>query len=89
VDDDEVLDVGPVDEALSQPGAQVSHDPFGVVERIHAREVFKAAIVTNASAIALAHNHPSHDPSPSDADVKVTRELIQAGKCLRWSLMLE
>jgi DNA repair protein RadC len=35
---------------------------------VHAREVFKAAIVINASAIALAHNHPSHDPSPSEAD---------------------
>ena len=31
---------------------------------IHPREVFKGAIVTNAAAIALVHNHPSHDPSP-------------------------
>lgn len=34
---------------------------------VHAREVFKSAIVTNAAAIALAHNHPSGDPSPSDS----------------------
>ena len=50
---------------------------------IHAREVFRAAIVTSASAIILMHNHPSGDPSPSDADIKVTRDLIRAGQLLK------
>lgn len=50
---------------------------------VHAREVFKSAIVTNAAAIALAHNHPSGDPSPSEADTKVTRDLIRAGQLLK------
>ncbi|MEI7732760.1 MAG: DNA repair protein RadC [Verrucomicrobiota bacterium] len=50
---------------------------------VHPREVFRAAIAANASAIILAHNHPSGDPSPSDADVRVTRDLIRAGQVLR------
>jgi DNA repair protein RadC len=50
---------------------------------VHPREVFKAAISANASAIVLAHNHPSGDPSPSEADIKVTRDLIRAGQLLK------
>jgi DNA repair protein RadC len=50
---------------------------------IHPREVFRLAILANASAILLMHNHPSGEPSPSDADVKVTRDLIRAGQLLR------
>ncbi len=50
---------------------------------VHPREVFKMAIAANASAIVLAHNHPSGDPTPSEADVKVTRELIRAGHLLK------
>ena len=50
---------------------------------IHPREVFRLAITANASAIALVHNHPSGDPTPSDADIKVTRDLIRAGQLLR------
>ena len=50
---------------------------------VHPREVFKRAIASNASAIVLAHNHPSGDPSPSDADIKVTRDLIRAGQLLK------
>lgn len=50
---------------------------------VHAREVFKAAISANASAIVLAHNHPSGDPTPSEADIKVTRDLIRAGQLLK------
>ncbi len=47
------------------------------------REVFKAAISANASAIVLLHNHPSGDPTPSEADIKVTRDLIRAGQLLK------
>ncbi|HEU6448790.1 MAG TPA: DNA repair protein RadC [Verrucomicrobiae bacterium] len=50
---------------------------------VHPREVFKSAITANAAAIIIAHNHPSGDPSPSDADIKVTRDLIRAGQLLK------
>ncbi|MBI4661220.1 MAG: JAB domain-containing protein [Verrucomicrobia bacterium] len=50
---------------------------------VHPREVFKLAILANASALVLAHNHPSGDPTPSDADIKVTRDLIRAGQLLK------
>jgi DNA repair protein RadC len=50
---------------------------------VHPREVFKSAISANAAAIVLVHNHPSGDPSPSDADIKVTRDLIRAGNILK------
>jgi len=50
---------------------------------VHPREVFKAAIVANAAAILLVHNHPSGDPTPSEADIKVTRDLIRAGQLLK------
>ena len=50
---------------------------------VHAREVFRVAIVSSASAIVLMHNHPSGDPTPSEADIKVTRDLIRAGQLLK------
>lgn len=50
---------------------------------VHPREVFKSAIAANAAALVLAHNHPSGDPTPSEADIKVTRDLIRAGQLLK------
>ena len=50
---------------------------------VHPREVFKIAISANAAAIVLVHNHPSGDPSPSEADIRVTRDLIRAGQLLK------
>jgi DNA repair protein RadC len=50
---------------------------------VHPREVFKVAIASNAAAVVLAHNHPSGDPTPSEADIKVTRDLIRAGQLLK------
>ena len=50
---------------------------------VHPREVFKGAIAANASAIVLVHNHPSGDPTPSEADVKVTRDFVRAGQLLK------
>ena len=50
---------------------------------VHAREVFKHAIAANAAAVVLVHNHPSGDPTPSEADIKVTRDLIRAGQLLK------
>lgn len=49
----------------------------------HPREIFAAAIAKRAAALILVHNHPSGDPSPSEADIKVTRDLIRAGQLLR------
>ena len=50
---------------------------------VHPREVFRLAITAGAAAIVLVHNHPSGDPTPSDADVRVTRDLIRAGQLLK------
>jgi DNA repair protein RadC len=50
---------------------------------VHPREVFRPAITANAAAIILAHNHPSGDPNPSEADIKVTRDIIRAGQLLK------
>ncbi len=50
---------------------------------VHPREVFRHAILANAASLALAHNHPSGDPTPSEADIKVTRDLIRAGQLLK------
>ena len=50
---------------------------------VHPREVFRRAIAANAAAVVLVHNHPSGDPTPSEADIKVTRDLIRAGQLLK------
>jgi DNA repair protein RadC len=50
---------------------------------VHPREVFRPAVILSAAAIILCHNHPSGDPEPSAADIKVTRELIRAGQVLK------
>ncbi len=48
----------------------------------HPREVFKEAIKESAFAIMLVHNHPSGDPEPSEEDIKITKQIIEAGKVL-------
>jgi DNA repair protein RadC len=50
---------------------------------VHPREVFKLAITANAASVVLVHNHPSGDPTPSEADIRVTRDLIRAGQLLK------
>ncbi len=50
---------------------------------VHPREVFRPAIAAGAASVILVHNHPSGDPTPSEADIKVTRDLIRAGQLLR------
>ncbi len=49
---------------------------------VHPREVFKAALLANAAAIIISHNHPSGDPTPSADDVALTSRLVAAGELL-------
>ena len=49
---------------------------------VHPREVFKAALLANAAAIILAHNHPSGHPAPSPDDAALTTRLASAGEML-------
>lgn len=45
-------------------------------------ELFRDAVRTNATGIVIVHNHPSGDPTPSSADVQLTRDAVTAGNCL-------
>lgn len=54
---------------------------------VHPREVFKAAILSNANAVVVAHNHPSGDPTPSREDREITRRLKEAGQILGIELL--
>ncbi len=47
---------------------------------VHAREVLRPAISDGASAVVLVHNHPSGDPTPSAEDIRITRQLVEAGR---------
>jgi DNA repair protein RadC len=50
--------------------------------QVRVAEVFKEAVRANAPAIAIAHNHPSGDPTPSAADIALTAELCKAAQLL-------
>jgi len=50
---------------------------------VYPREVMRRALELSASAVILVHNHPSGDPTPSAADVDMTRQVIEAGRALR------
>lgn len=54
---------------------------------IHPREVFRPALEYSASAVILAHNHPSGVPKASEADIAITRQIIEAGKILGISVL--
>lgn len=49
---------------------------------VHPREVFRKAIIENASAIIVCHNHPSGRVEPSPEDLRITRQLLDAGKII-------
>jgi len=49
---------------------------------IHAREVFRAAILESSAGIILLHNHPSGNPAPSKDDIKITKKLVETGKIM-------
>jgi DNA repair protein RadC len=54
---------------------------------VHPREVFRVAIVTAANAVVMMHNHPSGESTPSEADIKVTRDMIRAGQLLKLEVL--
>ncbi|VAW01698.1 UPF0758 family protein [hydrothermal vent metagenome] len=54
----------------------VDHTP------VYPREVMRRALELGASAVILVHNHPSGDPTPSKADIEMTRQVVSAGKAL-------
>jgi DNA repair protein RadC len=50
---------------------------------VYIREVLRRALELNATAIIVVHNHPSGDPSPSQQDIRLTRDLIEAARHLK------
>ena len=59
-----------------QQTGTVDHTP------VYPREVIKRALELSATAIILVHNHPSGDPSPSQADIQMTRAIVDIAKPL-------
>lgn len=53
---------------------------------VYPREVMRRALELSASAVILVHNHPSGDPTPSSADIEMTRQVVEAGRALRISV---
>lgn len=54
---------------------------------VHPREVFKMAIISNAAAMIIAHNHPSGDPTPSQEDRQLTTRLKECGELIGISVL--
>ena len=54
---------------------------------VHPREVFRQAVMENAAVVVLVHNHPSGDPTPSAEDIRITKQVIEAGKILGIQVM--
>ena len=50
---------------------------------VHVREVIARAIALGATAIILVHNHPSGDPTPSQQDIRLTRDIVDAGRHMK------
>jgi DNA repair protein RadC len=49
---------------------------------VHPRDVFKEAILEPAASVILIHNHPSGNPTPSEEDLRITKQLVEAGRLL-------
>ncbi len=54
---------------------------------VHPREVFRRAVRKATAGIVLAHNHPSGDPTPSAEDIRITRQLIDAGRIMEITVL--
>ncbi len=65
-----------IDDEVQSRGT-VDHAP------VYPREIVKRALELGASALILVHNHPSGDPTPSRADIEMTREIVAAAKALK------
>ncbi|AGP47266.1 hypothetical protein SOD10_06090 [Serratia plymuthica] len=67
---------------LNQQNQLIAHETLftGTINstEVHPREVVKRALYFNAAAVIIAHNHPSGDPTPSQADKTITLRLMQA-----------
>jgi DNA repair protein RadC len=50
---------------------------------VHVREVIARAIAIGATAVIIVHNHPSGDPTPSSQDIRLTRDLVEAGRHMK------
>ena len=50
---------------------------------VYPREIMRRALELSASAIILVHNHPSGDPTPSPADIEMTKQVVEAGRSLK------
>ena len=55
--------------------------------QVHAREIFRPAILDAAASIMLVHNHPSGNPEPSSEDMKVSEQIEAAGKLIGIKLL--
>jgi DNA repair protein RadC len=49
---------------------------------VHPRDVFREALLESAAGVILLHNHPSGNPSPSEDDIRITKQLVEAGKVM-------
>jgi DNA repair protein RadC len=72
---------------LNSKNMLIANEPMweGSVDEsaVHIREVLKRALDLHATAIIIVHNHPSGDPSPSQQDIRLTRDLVEAAKHLK------
>lgn len=64
---------------LTRPPLMISQGTLNA-SLAHPREVFREAIRSACASIVIAHNHPSGDPTPSAEDIRVTRQLVEAGR---------
>ena len=71
---------------LDRKNALIKHErqQRGTIDHtpVYPREVVKRALELNAAALILVHNHPSGDPTPSKADISVTKDIVAAAKPL-------
>lgn len=54
---------------------------------VHPREIFKSAILNNATSLIVSHQHPSGDPHPSREDIEVTERLVEVGRIVGIQLL--
>lgn len=87
-----IFDEDPMREHLIVLPVSTKHDVMGfhrvsigtINESLaHPREIFKPLILISAYGFLLAHNHPSGDPTPSEADIRLTRRISEAAQMLQ------